>query len=91
MKKFTLNPNEVIVGGSGASGGRKKARFSRANQLSSREMILIHKPTGVQVTGLIPTGHYSRKEMKRLYQELYNDLFAALEQEVAKVLHVPGR
>ena len=83
-QKFVLNPSDVVLGGFGMSGGRKKARYSRANQVSSREMVLIHRPTGVQVKGEVKAGNSSRKEMKRLTDELYQELFALLEAAVAK-------
>ncbi len=73
------------------SGGRRKARYSRANQVSSREMILVHRPTGVQVKGEIKAGNYTRSEMRKLQNELYQKLLILLEGEVAKVLRISGR
>lgn len=51
----------------------------------------MHVPTGVEVRGQVPQGHYSKKEMRQLRQELYQKLFVELERKVAKHLRVPGR
>jgi hypothetical protein len=89
--KFVLNPDEIVYSGSAMSDGRKKVRYSRANQVSSREIILTHKPTGIQVKGAIRSGNYSRTEMKRLTSELYQQLYKSLEDSVAKALRISGR
>jgi hypothetical protein len=91
MQKFELNPSDVVRGGSGRSGGRKKTRFSRANQVSSHEMILAHRPTGVRVQGEIKAGNYTRDEMRKLQNKLYQELYVLLESEVAKTLRISGR
>lgn len=92
MSKFTLDPSEVIYTGSAShSGHRNKTRYSRAMMLSSAEWTLRHAPTGIEVRGALPSGHYSRKEMRLLQQKLYDELYTELEQAVAKALRIPGQ
>ena len=92
MSNFTLDPSEVIsTGWAQHSGHRKKLRYSRAMMLSSAERTLRHAPTGIEVRGTLPSGHYSRKEMRLLHQRLYAELYAELEQAVAKALRIPGQ
>jgi hypothetical protein len=52
---------------------------------------LVHHPTGVEVSGEIPAGHYSKARLKQLRAELHARLFAELERRVAQHLRVPGR
>lgn len=92
MGNFTLDPAEVISTGSGyRRSGRRKVRYSRANDLYSAEMRLQHTPTGTEVHGSIPPGHYPRKEQRLLHAKLYNDLFHELEQAVARAQRLPGQ
>ncbi len=76
-------------GGSNAS-GRKKASQSRALDKTSLDWSLIHEPTGMRVSGEIPEGNYSKKEMKALEEKLLTKLCKELEAKVAKKLRVPG-
>lgn len=92
MSNFTLDPSEVIsTGWAQHSGQRKKLRYSRAMMLSSAEWTLRHAPTGIEVRGALPSGHYSRKEMRLLQQKLYDEPYMELEQAVAKALRIPGQ
>ncbi|HEY7125276.1 MAG TPA: hypothetical protein VH540_15085 [Ktedonobacterales bacterium] len=92
MGNVTLDPAEVVCTTSGSrQSGRSKARYSRANDLYSAEMRLKHTPTGTEVSGSIPPGNYSRKEQHLLHEKLYNDLFHALEQAVARAKRLPGQ
>lgn len=92
MSTFKMDPSEVVYTGSAShSGHRKKTRDSRASMLSGAEMLLQHRPTGIEVRGALPSGHYSRKEMRLLQQKVYDELYAALEQAVAKALRIPGQ
>ena len=52
---------------------------------------MTHIPTGIEVTGEIPTGNYTKKQMRQLRQELEQKLFLELEAKVAKHLRIPGR
>ncbi|HEU4558064.1 MAG TPA: hypothetical protein VFS20_09450 [Longimicrobium sp.] len=76
---------------SGRSGGRRRASLSRALDVSGCEIRLAHRPTGIEVTGEVPEGHYSRAELTRLRADLRARLFAELEQRVARHLRIPGR
>ncbi len=92
MGNFTLDPAEVVCTVSGSRrSGRSKARSSRANDLYSAEMSLQHAPTGTEVHGSILPGNYSRTEQRLLHAKLYNDLFRALEQAVARARRLPGQ
>jgi hypothetical protein len=92
MSTFKLDPAEVSYTGSSTHRGhRKKMRCSRAMMLSGAEIVLQHRPTGVEVRGALPTGHYSRKEMRQLQQQLYEELYTVLEQAVARILRIPGQ
>ena len=90
-QRFALDPADVTWYGAASGGGRRKARYSRANALSSMHMTLRHNPTGIEVSGSVPEGYYARNEMQRLRGELYNRLHKELEQAVAQALRVPGR
>jgi hypothetical protein len=90
-EKWHLNPQEVARSASATcSGGRRKATQSRALDNRSKKYTLLHVPTGLEVSGEIPRGNYSRKEMNRLGEQLLQNLFNELEAKVAKKLRVPG-
>ncbi len=90
-KAWHLNPAEVCKGQVGYSfGGRRKRRQSRALDLRNLTVNLVHLPTGIIVEDTIPLGHYSRKEMQRLRDNLYKELFDKLEKQVARKLSIPG-
>lgn len=92
MNPWVLDPAEVdAFVTSGRSGGRRRAAQSRALDVSGCEIRLAHRPTGIEVAGEVPQGHYSRAEMTRLREELRARLFAELEQRVAGHLRTPGR
>ena len=92
MGSFKLDPSEVISTRFIQLGGhRKKTRDSRANMRSGGEIVLQHRPTGIEVRGSLPPGHYTRKEMRLLHQKLYDELYAALEQAVTKALRIRGQ
>ena len=88
---WTLDPSEVAESGSFSHACQGKARHSRAEDLSGYTMVLKHVPTGLQVTGEIEYGHYSKQDMRRRKSQLYKVLFQLLENLVAKKLRVPGR
>jgi hypothetical protein len=88
--KWSLNPEEVASSLS-SSASTKGRQFNRRLQTRSCTLTLSHPTTGLQVTGEIPSGHYSKKEMKQLRDDLYRKLFPLLEAKVAKHLRVPGR
>lgn len=92
-EKWQLNPAEVARCGSGLTSGRRKhaTKSGRKNSLTGATVKLIHLPTDISVSETVPTGHYSRTEMKKLKEQLYNSLFEKLENAVAKHLGISGR
>lgn len=90
-KPWKLDPAEVSWSTeSSTSTKRKKRRQSRQLDERSQRVLLRHVPTGIVVTGEIPTGHYSRKEMEAARNALIEKLFVQLEAEVGRHLRVPG-
>jgi hypothetical protein len=51
---------------------------------------LTHLSTGLEVEGEIPSGHYSRGEMRTRRDELIAELWPVLERKVAQHLRIPG-
>ena len=91
-KAWSLDPQEVHQFGSGSrSSTRRRASLPRSLDVSGGGLRLVHQPTGVEVSGEIPAGHYSKARLKELRQELHARLFAELERRVARHLRVPGR
>jgi len=56
--------------------------------LSSWKYTLTHAPTGVQVSGEVENGHYSKGQFSRLKDDLLKQLWSQLEQRVAAHLRV---
>lgn len=90
MAKWKLDPAEVGKGW-GSSSSSKSGQFSRRLKVTSATLTLVHIPTGLEVKGEVPAGNYSKKEMRRLREELYARLFSVLAQKVGKHLRAPGR
>jgi hypothetical protein len=91
-KAWALDPTEVHLFGSGSrSSTRRRASLPRALDVSGGGLRLVHHPTGVEVSGEIPVGHYTKARLQELRAELHARLFAELERRVAKHLRVPGR
>lgn len=90
---FSLKPSDINwAWHSSRIGARKKlGRASAAVDTSSWRLILTHTPTGVEISGEIPMGHYSNKQMQAKKQQLWNTLHEELKQQVAKHLKLPGR
>lgn len=89
---WKLDPAEVTWGFySSATSTRRKRRLSRELDSRAMEVKLVHVPTGIEVTGEVPKGHYSKKAMQQRRHELFGDLFAELENRVARHLRIPGR
>lgn len=91
MGKWRLNPAEVVLGVSSSSSSTKHGQFSRKLHVTSCTVYAKHLPTGLTVEENIPLGHYSKKEMKKLRDELCAKLFPILEAKVGKHLRMPGR
>ncbi len=89
--RWSLDASEVTWSASGSSGGRNKVRQNRNLGASSYTFTVMHKLTGLEVSGSVPLGHYSRSEMRQLKRQLFVKLFRELEDKVAKHLRIPGR
>jgi hypothetical protein len=91
-KPWSLDPQEVhLFGMSSRSSNRRRAALPRSLDVSGGSLRLVHHPTGIEVSGDIPAGHYSKTRLRDLRQELHARLFAELERRVARHLRVPGR
>jgi hypothetical protein len=84
--KWALNPNEALNGFTGSTSGQ----FQRKLKTTSCCVTLSHELTGISITGQIPTGNYSKKEMQQLRASLYIKLFSDLERQVGKKLKIAG-
>lgn len=67
----------------------KVARTSRGLNPDYQFVTMSHRPTGIEVKGEVPLGHYSRAEMKRRVNELKRELWFELEGHVAARLGKP--
>jgi hypothetical protein len=91
-KTWSLDPAEVRLFGSGSrTSTRHRASLPRSLDVSGGSLQLVHHSTGVEVSGEIPAGHYSKTRLKELRAALHARLFAELERRVARYLRVPGR
>ena len=90
---FTLNRDDVTWQWRGlrVSAGRRRSRVSAAVDTSSCQLILKHRPTGIEIQGEVPAGHYSNTQMQQEKEKLWTSLHAQLLQSVAKHLRIPGR
>ena len=89
---WQLPKDEVAWSGFGFASTRRRKRStaSRAVDLRGWEMTLVHLPTGLSVSGEIPKGHYSKKQMQREREDLWARLWPELEDLVARHLRLPG-
>jgi hypothetical protein len=91
-KNWHLDPKDVTwYGGSSSRSNRSNAREPRKIDQREFTMNLVHKHTEIEVSGIIPYGNYSRKEMSNLKEKLYKELFLLLENKVAKEMKISGR
>ncbi len=89
---WSLNPADVSRSSSRATMNRRTgAAQSRAVNITTATVTLRHMPTGIEVSGDVPQGHYSRGELRQLQDDLAEQLFKQLETLVARHLRVPGR
>jgi hypothetical protein len=89
---WNLDPKEVHwYGGRSTTTIRNSSRKPRIADARSAEINLVHDPTGIEIKGSIPTGHYSKKDMTKLHKDLYQKLFSELEDKVAKFLKIAKR
>lgn len=94
-RRWTLEPAEVQISGSASSSSMRRrtgmARSSRAEDSRGAVVRLVHQPTGLEIEGEVPTGHYSRSEMRSRKDALIAELWPQLEKRVAKHLRIPGQ
>ena len=74
-----------------ASSGRTKVGLPRSLDRRSVQLTGEHIPTGLVVKGVVPEGHYSRDQMRKLEDELRARLLSELESKVARRIRVAGR
>ena len=86
-----LDPRDVGVGWSGFASAKRRKRRNRALDLRNLTVVVSHSPTGVQVEGEIPSGHYSKKGLRRLREALAARLRIELELRVNRALRRRGR
>lgn len=78
-----MDQSDVATSSSSSSSG-KSGQFARAWKVTSFEMTMVHRPSGITVTGKVPTGHYSKREMQKLRRELESSLWTELERRVGR-------
>lgn len=78
-----MDKSDVATSSSSSSSG-KSGQFARASKVTSFEMTMVHRPSGITVTGKVPPGHYSKREMQKLRRELESSLWTELERRVGR-------
>ena len=92
-RRFELEQKDVTCGLVGARTGsrRKLTRGPASVDLSSSQLVLKHIPTGMEVRGEIPPGHYSNREMRNAQEKLRAELQERLRIAVAEHLRIRGQ
>ncbi|MGH1460443.1 MAG: hypothetical protein ACRBB6_00240 [Neptuniibacter sp.] len=90
--KWQLQKNEVTWHGGGSTSTHRKKRpaASRAVDDRSWHFTLVHVPSGMEVSGEVPKGNYSQKQMQQERENLFSELWGQLELKVARHLRLPG-
>ena len=90
--KWHLPKGEVTWHGGGSTSTHRKKRSvaSRAVDDRSWHFTLVHTPSGIEVSGEVPKGNYSQKQMQQERDRLFTQLWAQLELKVARHLRLPG-
>ena len=89
---FALAAGDITRGEvSFRSWGSASARVGRASARIGKTIYVEHIPTQVRAEGAIAEGNYSKKEIKRLSDDLYKKLLDDLEVAVARKLRTRGR
>ena len=82
-QSLAINPEEVVLSKSwGTSQGRRVPSNSKTPVWNSYTLEVAHLPTDVRVLGQIAQGTYSRTQIIRLRQQLYQLLVKELERKV---------
>ncbi|MFL0811445.1 MAG: hypothetical protein K6L76_13585 [Agarilytica sp.] len=90
--KWQLPKDEVTWHGGGSTSTRRKKRSvaSRAIDDRSWHFTLVHTPSSMEVSGEVPKGSYSQKQMQEERDKLFAQLWSQLELKVARHLRLPG-
>jgi hypothetical protein len=90
--KWKMPKEEVIWSGGGSTSTNRKKLTSASRAVDDRSWnyTLIHVPTDVEVSGEVPKGNYSQKQMQQERERLFSSLWDQLEIKVAKHLRLPG-
>jgi hypothetical protein len=88
MARWSLNPEHVYV----LNGGGYSKRKNHPN-LTERaiELTLVHRATGIAISGSLVKERRSRTEAAKLREQLHQELFPKLEAAVARALRIAGR
>ena|SRR5882757_9897317 len=92
-KRFELDQKDVTWGWHGSRVGarRKLARAPASVDLWSSLLFLKHIPTGIEVKGEVPPGHYRNREMRSARDKLRAELQERLRVAVAAHLRIRGQ
>jgi hypothetical protein len=85
-----INPQDLAVSRHSSSSG-KPGVFDRRHKVTECRIKVKHRPTGIEVEGDVPPGHYAKKEMQKLRDELEARLKAELLLKVAQRLCWPSQ
>lgn len=91
--KFELEPKDILESWGGYRHGRRKSlnRVSASVDYRSSTITLRHAPTGIEVKGEVPIGHYTNKQIHAAEADIRDRLLLQLTDAVAKHLRIPGR
>ena len=87
--RFSLDPTDIDYQRT-TSRSRGKPGLPITDSRASA-ITLIHRPTGLQVTGEVPEGQYTNAQVSIRLDALYQALMSELTESVAKKLRLPGR
>lgn len=87
--RFSLDPNDI--GYLKMSPRARGKPGSPITDVRATNLTLTHRPTGLQVTGEVPAGHYTNAQMNAQQDLLHRKLMAELTALVAKKQRLPGR
>jgi len=85
-KGFRMNPRDISYAWGGSASAKHRKKRNRKCDLRSSRITLVHRPTGVEVSGEVPEGHYSKKEMQEKCDDMYHILLPTLEAKVRKYI-----
>ncbi|MBY0111344.1 MAG: hypothetical protein K2Y21_00875 [Phycisphaerales bacterium] len=86
QREFPFPLSEFTFAESGSRSGAMGRRKNRAATISSCRVTVFHKPTGLNLSGEIPEGRYTKNEYRRLKAELAGTLAIKLIEPIRKAL-----